>query len=52
VLEPAPAGWLLAHNRARHAGEGYASVETDLWDPVGRRLVAHATQVMFFTTLG
>jgi hypothetical protein len=37
--------WILAHNRARHAGAGYASAEMTLWDPeVG--LVAYATQVM------
>lgn len=41
-------GWLLAHNRARHAGDGYASVDMALWDPVGPTLVAYATQVMFF----
>jgi acyl-CoA thioesterase len=43
--------WLLAHNRARHAGDGYASVEMALWDPsgpAGPRLVAYATQLMFF----
>jgi hypothetical protein len=41
-------GWLLAQNRARHAGDGYASVEMALWDPTERALVAYATQVMFF----
>ncbi len=45
---PARPGWLLAHNRARHAGDGYASVEMALWDPSGPTLVAHASQVMFF----
>jgi acyl-CoA thioesterase len=48
LLGPARPGWLLAHNRARHAGDGYASVEMALWDPVDRTLVAYATQVMFF----
>jgi acyl-CoA thioesterase len=38
--------WLLAHLRARQAGEGYASVEAALWDE-GGALVAHASQVMF-----
>lgn len=47
LLEPAPPGWLLAHNRARHAGDGYASVDQALWTPDGR-LVAYATQLMFF----
>lgn len=41
-------GWLLAHNRARWASDGYASVEISLWDP-SRGLVAYATQVMFFS---
>jgi hypothetical protein len=41
-------GWLLAHNRARHAGDGYASVDMALWDPSDRSLVAYATQTMFF----
>jgi acyl-CoA thioesterase len=44
---PGP-GWLLAHNRARHAGDGYASVEMALWDPADGALVAYATQLMFF----
>lgn len=48
ILGPARPGWLLAHNRARHAGDGYASVEMALWDPTDRTLVAHATQLMFF----
>jgi acyl-CoA thioesterase len=48
LFEPARPGWLLAHNRARHAGDGYASVEMALWDPTDRHLVAYATQVMFF----
>jgi len=48
LFEPARPGWLLAHNRARHAGDGYASVDMALWDPVDRHLVAYATQVVFF----
>ena len=48
VLGRATSEWLLAHNRARHAGDGYASVEMELWDPA-RGLVAYATQVMFFS---
>ncbi len=45
-------GWLLAHQRARHAGDGYASVESALWDPAGPNgptLVGYATQLMLFT---
>ena len=49
MLGSAEPGWLLAHNRARHAGDGYASVEMALWDPVHPRLVAYATQMMFFS---
>jgi acyl-CoA thioesterase len=48
VLGSARPGWFLAHNRARHAGDGYASVEMALWEPGSRRLVAYATQMMFF----
>jgi acyl-CoA thioesterase len=47
LLGDAGPGWLLSHNRARWAGDGYASVEMTLWDP-GRGLVAYATQVMCF----
>jgi acyl-CoA thioesterase len=44
--------WILNHNRAHFAGEGYASAEATLWDPHGPHgptLLAWATQVMFFT---
>ena len=41
--------WVLAHNRARWAGDGYASVDMAMWD--GDALVAYATQVSFFTFL-
>ena len=44
------AEWLLATNRANHAGDGYASLEIELWDPSGA-LLACATQVCFFTFL-
>jgi len=49
LFEPARPGWLLAHNRARHAGDGYASVDMALWDPTDHHLVAYATQVLFFS---
>lgn len=39
--------WLLGHLRARRAGGGFASIETALWDPSDRSLVAHAAQVMY-----
>lgn len=47
---PARTTWLLAHDRARWAGDGWASVETTLWDE-GGTLVAYATQVVLFTYL-
>ena len=46
--------WVLAHNRARHAADGYASTDVALWDcgPEGTsepRIVAYATQMVFFS---
>ncbi len=54
VLDDARSGCLLAHNRARHAGDGYASADMALWDygPDQRdepRLVAYGTQVFLFS---
>ena len=56
LLQECRSPWVLAHNRARHAGDGYASVDMALWDcgPDGAaqsRLVAYATQLFFFTFL-
>lgn len=48
LLGEARAEYLLARNRARHAGDGYASVEIELWDPT-EGLVAYGTQMMFFS---
>lgn len=52
-LTGVPTGeWILNHNRAHYAGDGYASAETALWDPYteeGPTLLAWATQIMFFT---
>jgi hypothetical protein len=48
---PPADGWMLIDYRARQAGDGYASVESALWDMADRsapRLVAHACQMMFF----
>ncbi|HET6916425.1 MAG TPA: thioesterase family protein [Acidimicrobiales bacterium] len=42
--------WLLVHDRARWAGDGWASAESTLWDEEGG-LVAYATQMMLFTYL-
>ncbi len=51
VLDDARADWLLGVNRARHAGDGYASVDMEVWDMEGAEptLVAYATQIMFFS---
>lgn len=54
LLDDCKSEWVFAHNRARHAGDGYASLDMALWDfgPAGEeagRLVAYATQVCFFT---
>ena len=48
ILGEATSTWVLGHNRARHAGEGYASLEMELWDPQ-HGLVAYGTQMMFFS---
>lgn len=53
VLGSCSSPWLLAHNRARHAGDGYASADMALWDRGADgtgdpRLVAYATQLFFF----
>lgn len=48
VLQASVSEWVLAHNIARHVGDGYASLEQRLWDPeVG--LVAVGTQISFFS---
>jgi len=52
VLGEARCDWVLAVNRARHAGDGYASADMELWDVDGGRsprLVAYATQTMLFS---
>jgi acyl-CoA thioesterase len=56
LLDECRSPWVLAHNRARHAGDGYASGDMALWDcgPDGTgtpRLVAYATQLFLFTFL-
>ncbi len=54
LLDECRSPWVLGHNRARHAGDGYASADMALWDcgPDGLeepRLVAYATQLFLFT---
>ena len=54
VFGHATPGWILAHSKAHHAGDGYASAEMALWDPRadgGPALVAWASQQMFFTKI-
>jgi acyl-CoA thioesterase len=48
LFGPAHSGWLLSHQRARWAGDGYASIDMTLWDMEQRLPVAYATQMMFF----
>jgi acyl-CoA thioesterase len=50
-LESTRTEWLLAHDRARWADDGWASAESLIWDENGT-LVAYATQMMLFTYLG
>jgi acyl-CoA thioesterase len=54
LLDDCRSATLLGHNRARHASNGYASVDMALWDlgPDQRdepRLVAYATQLFLFS---
>jgi acyl-CoA thioesterase len=51
MLGVARSDWVLAVNRARHAGDGYASADMELWDVASGppRLVAYGTQVMVFS---
>jgi hypothetical protein len=49
ILGNASAPWLLGHHHARHVGDGYGSVEMELWDPA-RGLVAYATQMLASST--
>ena len=47
VLESTREEWILLRSRCRHASDGYASADNELWSRDGRLLV-YATQVMFF----
>jgi acyl-CoA thioesterase len=54
LLDDCRSSWVLAHNRARYAGDGYTSADMALWDcgPEGSdapRLVAYATQLFLFS---
>jgi len=50
LFEPLRTEWLLAHDRAVWAGEGWASAQSTLWSQDGV-LVARAVQTMLFTYL-
>jgi acyl-CoA thioesterase len=50
LFESTSTEWLLAHDRARWADDGWASAESSIWDENGT-LVAYATQMMLFTYL-
>ena len=57
LLDDCRSSWVLAHNRARFASDGYASADMALWDcgedGDGRpRLVGYATQLFLFTFSG
>ncbi len=54
LLDHCRSAWVLAHNRARFAGGGYASADMALWDcgedgTEQPRLVAYATQLFLFS---
>ncbi len=54
ILDVCRSPWVLAHNRARFAGDGYASADMSLWDcgddgGAEPRLVAYATQLFLFS---
>ncbi len=50
LFAPLRSEWILAHDRARWAHDGWASADSTLWDEDGT-LVAYATQMMLFTYL-
>lgn len=48
LFKPVRSAWVLAHDRARCADGGWASLETTIWDEEGQ-LAAYATQTVFFS---
>jgi acyl-CoA thioesterase len=48
LFAPVRSEWVLAHDRARWAHDGWASAEGTLWDEAGN-LIAYATQLMLFS---
>jgi acyl-CoA thioesterase len=52
LLDDCRSPWVLCHNTARWAGDGYASADMALWDMSATpRLVAYATQLFLFSFL-
>jgi acyl-CoA thioesterase len=54
LLDDCRSPWVMAHNRARYVGDGYASADMALWDYGPHcdqlpRLVAYATQMFLFS---
>lgn len=54
LLDTCRSPWVLTHNRARYAGDGYASADMAVWDygpgcDEPPRLVAYATQLFLFS---
>ncbi|HVF73497.1 MAG TPA: thioesterase family protein [Acidimicrobiales bacterium] len=47
VFADTTSDWVLTRNHCRWAGDGYASLDMELWSPDGR-LLAYGTQVAFF----
>ncbi|MCX4094421.1 thioesterase family protein [Nocardia sp. alder85J] len=49
LLEPVRGEWILSRIRAHRSGHGYVSLENQLWDPETGTLVAHGTQLAFYS---
>lgn len=50
LFEPLRTEWMLGHDRARWADDGWASIESMLWDENGVP-IGYATQMVLFTYL-
>ncbi|WP_019930763.1 thioesterase family protein [Nocardia sp. BMG111209] len=49
LFEPVHGEWILSRVRAHRSGHGYVSLENELWDPETGALVAHGTQLAFYS---
>ncbi|WP_024799833.1 thioesterase family protein [Nocardia sp. BMG51109] len=52
VLTPTRSDWILSRIRAHDSHDGYVSLENELWDPTTATLIAHATQLAFYSFPG